>query len=43
MFEQLYNFREKIGNTKQLDVFLVNEPQLWIEITVEKNLGINTK
>ena len=28
-----------MGKTKQLDIFLVNEQQLWIEITVEKKLG----
>ena len=37
-FEQVFDFRNLTGNVKQLDTFLVNKPQLWIESNIDKNL-----
>ena len=38
-FEQVFDFRDLTGNIKQLDVFLVIEPQLWIESNIDNPLG----
>ena len=38
-FEQVFDFRDLTGNTKQLDVFMVNEPQLWIESNIDNTPG----
>ena len=38
-FEQVFDFRDLWGNIKQLDVFLVYEPQLRIEFNIDNTLG----
>ena len=37
-FEQVFEFRDLTGNVKQLDVFLVIKPQLWIESNFDNTL-----
>ena len=46
-FEQMLNFTDFLGSTEQLDVFLTNEPQFWInskvEIKISNNYALNNK
>ena len=37
--QQLINFREQMGNNKQVDVFIFMEPQFWIEYTNDRKLS----
>ena len=41
--QQLINFREQMGNTEQVVVFIFKEPQLWIESTNDRKLSSNSK
>ena len=42
-FQQVFDFRDLTGNIKQLDVFLMNEPQLWIESNIDNTLDNQNK
>ena len=46
-FEQMLNFTDLLGYKKQLDVFLTNEPQFWInskiEFKISNNYALNNK
>ena len=46
-FEQMLNFTDLLWYKKQLDVFLTNEPQFWInskiEIKISNNYALNNK
>ena len=39
IFEQVFDFSDLSGTIKQLDVFLINELQLWIESNNDNTLG----
>ena len=40
-FEQMLNFTDLLGYKKQLDVFLTNEPQFWINSKIETKISNN--
>ena len=40
-FEQMLNFTDLLGFKKQLDVFLTNEPQFWINSKIETKISNN--
>ena len=42
-FEEVFDFRDLTANIKQLAVYLVNEPQFWIESKIDNTLGSQYK
>ena len=46
-FEQTLRFEDQIGNAKQLDVFLIDDPQYWISSAIDfntfQNYSLNEK